>query len=159
MFKTRLISGIVLVAAALVLIITGGNVLFLATLLISYIGMFELYRIFHIEKELPGIVSYLAATVYYLSLKIDFLPEAFVAFQQFIIYGIHRYSSIPEHSWLLLMFFIQISVYQNLPVPARVGMEVVKKKNGSCEKSGSPSIPVPYAHSYSTRRAFALSQR
>ena len=75
MFKTRLISGIVLVAAALVLIITGGNVLFLATLLISYIGMFELYRIFHIEKELPGIVSYLAATVYYLSLKFDFLPD------------------------------------------------------------------------------------
>ena len=75
MFKTRLISGIVLVAAALVLIITGGNVLFLATLLISYIGMFELYRIFHIEKELPGIVSYLAATVYYLSLKLDFLPD------------------------------------------------------------------------------------
>ena len=62
MFKTRLLSGIVLVAAALVLIITGGDVLLFSTLLISYIGMFELFRIFHVEKELPGIVGYLAAT-------------------------------------------------------------------------------------------------
>ena len=50
MFKTRLLSGIVLVIAALVLIITGGDVLLVSTLLISWIGMFELYRIFHIEK-------------------------------------------------------------------------------------------------------------
>lgn len=75
MFKTRLLSGIVLVIAALVLIITGGNLLLVSTLLISYIGMFELYRIFHIEKELPGIVGYLAATVYYCNLKFQFLPD------------------------------------------------------------------------------------
>lgn len=57
MFKTRLLSGIVLVLAALVLIITGGDVLLISTLVISYIGMFELYRIFHIEKAAPGIVG------------------------------------------------------------------------------------------------------
>lgn len=75
MFKTRLLSGIVLVIAALVLIITGGNLLLVSTLLISYIGMFELYRIFHIDKELPGMVGYLAATVYYCNLKFGFLPD------------------------------------------------------------------------------------
>lgn len=75
MFKTRLLSGIVLVIAALVLIVTGGNLLLVSTLLISYIGMFELYRIFHIEKELPGMVGYLAATVYYCNLKFGFLPD------------------------------------------------------------------------------------
>ena len=32
----------------------------------------------------------------HLRLKIDLLPEAFIAFQQFIIDRIHRYSSIPE---------------------------------------------------------------
>ena len=58
MFKTRLLSGIVLVIAALVLIITGGDVLLISTLVISYIGMFELYRIFHIEKEAVGIIGY-----------------------------------------------------------------------------------------------------
>ena len=41
MFKTRLLSGIVLVIAALVLIITGGDVLLISTLIISYIGMLE----------------------------------------------------------------------------------------------------------------------
>ena len=52
MFKTRLLSGIVLVALALFLIITGGNVLLGSLLVISLIGMFELYRIFHIEKSM-----------------------------------------------------------------------------------------------------------
>lgn len=46
MFKTRLISGIVLVAIALVVIITGGNVLLSVMGIISLIGMFELYRVF-----------------------------------------------------------------------------------------------------------------
>ena len=75
MFKTRLLSGIVLVLAALVLIITGGDVLLISTLVISYIGMFELYRIFHIEKAAPGIVGYLAATVYYTNLRFGFIPD------------------------------------------------------------------------------------
>ncbi|MBO5522473.1 MAG: phosphatidate cytidylyltransferase [Roseburia sp.] len=85
MFKTRLLSGIVLVIAALVLIITGGNLLLVSTLLISYIGMFELYRIFHIEKELPGIVGYLAATVYYCNLKFEFLPDLMIFVLGFLI--------------------------------------------------------------------------
>ena len=75
MFKTRLLSGIVLVLAALVLIITGGDVLLISTLVISYIGMFELYRIFHIEKAAPGIVGYLAATVYYANLRFGFISD------------------------------------------------------------------------------------
>lgn len=78
MFKTRLFSGIVLVAVALVLIITGGDVLLFSTLVISYIGMLELYRIFHIEKKLPGMVGYLAATVYYCNLKWDFLSDSMI---------------------------------------------------------------------------------
>ena len=75
MFKTRLLSGIVLVIAALVLIISGGDVLLISTLVISYIGMFELYRVFKIEKELPGIIGYLAATVYYANLRFEFIPD------------------------------------------------------------------------------------
>ena len=41
MFKTRLLSGIVLVIAAIFLIVTGNEVLLFSTLLISCIGMFE----------------------------------------------------------------------------------------------------------------------
>ena len=68
MFKTRLISGIVLVAIALVVIITGGNVLLSVMGIISLIGMFELYRVFQIEKSAAGIVGYVAAIVFYLNL-------------------------------------------------------------------------------------------
>jgi len=75
MFKTRLISGIVLVILALVLILTGGDVLLVSTLVISYIGMFELYRVFKIEKQLPAIIGYLMATIYYINLRFPFIPD------------------------------------------------------------------------------------
>lgn len=75
MFKTRLLSGIVLVVAALALIITGGDILLVSTLIISYIGMYELYRVFGVEKEVPGFVGYLAATVYYANLRFGFMAD------------------------------------------------------------------------------------
>lgn len=75
MFKTRLLSGIVLVALALIFIITGGNLLLCVTLVISLIGMYELYRIFHIEQKMPGIIGYLAAVLYYCNLKLAFLSD------------------------------------------------------------------------------------
>ena len=78
MFKTRLISGIVLVAIALVVIITGGNVLLATMAIVSLIGMFELYRVFKVEKSLPAFVGYGAAIVYYLDLLWGFLPDKMI---------------------------------------------------------------------------------
>ena len=78
MFKTRLLSGIVLVIIALALIITGGDLLLVSTLVISWIGMFELYRIFHIEKEAVGIIGYLCAAIYYANLRFGFLPDIMI---------------------------------------------------------------------------------
>lgn len=75
MFKTRLLSGIVLVIAALILIITGGNILLIATLFISIVGMFELYRVLGIEKTALGMTGYFAAAVYYCNLKLHFLSD------------------------------------------------------------------------------------
>lgn len=65
MFKTRLMSGIVLVVLALIVIISGGPITLGATLAISCIGMFELYRVFSFEKSVLGFAGYLAAIVYY----------------------------------------------------------------------------------------------
>ena len=65
MFKTRLLSGILLVIIALVTVITGGPLLFGVLLLISLIGMTELYKVFGIEKKPPGIAGYLFAALYY----------------------------------------------------------------------------------------------
>ncbi len=44
MFKTRLISGAILIAAALFLIITGGIVLYFTAFILSLIAAYELYR-------------------------------------------------------------------------------------------------------------------
>lgn len=78
MFKTRLISGIVLVALALLLIITGGNVLLISTAVIAMIGLYELYRVFGIERELIGFAGYLATLIFYCNLYFNFLPEAWI---------------------------------------------------------------------------------
>ena len=64
MFKTRLLSGIVLVIAAIFLIVTGNEVLLFSTLLISCIGMFELFRVFKFEKSLLSVVPYIASIRY-----------------------------------------------------------------------------------------------
>ncbi|MDD2959566.1 MAG: phosphatidate cytidylyltransferase [Lachnospiraceae bacterium] len=68
MFVTRLISGIVLVVIALVTIICGGPVLFVTLMLVSLIGMNELYRVMKAEdqKWSPlAVVGYLGAVGYY----------------------------------------------------------------------------------------------
>lgn len=67
MFVTRLLSGIVLVLVLLAAGILGGNVLWGFCFLISMIGLFELYRVFKLEKSL-GIIGYIFAAAYYLML-------------------------------------------------------------------------------------------
>ena len=63
-----------LVLLALLFIIHGGYLLLTVLGIISLIGLFELYRVFGIEKSAPGIVGYLAANVYYLNLVFEFIP-------------------------------------------------------------------------------------
>ncbi|MBR5474953.1 MAG: phosphatidate cytidylyltransferase [Lachnospiraceae bacterium] len=64
MFKERLISGIVLVLVMGGLLVLGGNLLWAALVIISLIGMHELYQVVKIEKTLLGGVGYLAAIGY-----------------------------------------------------------------------------------------------
>ena len=71
MFVTRLVSGIVLVAAALVTIISGGAVLWTTLLVLSLIGVFELYRAMGIWKKedpLLSLVGFAGVVFYYLLL-------------------------------------------------------------------------------------------
>lgn len=85
MFKTRLLSGIVLVALALILIITGGELLLVSAFVISCIGMYELYRVFAAEKSTLAAAGYLAAAVYYCNLEWNFIPDILMLFMAFII--------------------------------------------------------------------------
>ena len=75
MFKTRLISGIVLVIIALATIISGSGILFFTLLAVSLIGMRELYKVMKVSDEhvtVLELVGYLGAVLYYIAMKADF---------------------------------------------------------------------------------------
>ena len=75
MFKTGLISGIVLVIIALATIISGSWILFFTLLAVSLIGMRELYKVMKVSDEhvtVLELVGYLGAVLYYIAMKADF---------------------------------------------------------------------------------------
>ena len=65
MFKTRLLSGIVLVIILIATVGTGGGLLFGFLALISLIGLSELYKVVDVQSKVLGFTGYLAAVVYY----------------------------------------------------------------------------------------------
>ena len=75
MFKTRLISGIILVIIALATIISGSWILFFTLLAVSLIGMRELYKVMKVSDEhvtVLELVGYLVAVLYYIAMRFDF---------------------------------------------------------------------------------------
>lgn len=65
MFKTRLLSGIVLVIILIATVGYGGNVLFAVLGIVSLIGLSELYKVVDAHNKVLGFAGYLAAVVYY----------------------------------------------------------------------------------------------
>ena len=65
MFKTRLLSGIVLVIILIATVGCGGEVLFGVLGVISLIGMTELYKVVGVQKKPNAFAGYLAAVAYY----------------------------------------------------------------------------------------------
>ena len=98
MFKTRLISGILLIIVAFGLIYAGGWVLLAGLGVISLIGMFELNRTIKSEKSIPAYAGYLAAVVYYLLLAFasdagtDSLPISFFVLFLIVLMGVYVFS-------------------------------------------------------------------
>ncbi len=85
MFVTRLISGIILVALAIVNIVIGGDLLFGIMLILSIIGMTELYKVFDISKKLPGILGYVACVAYYVNLRLQLVEDSMIIILAFLI--------------------------------------------------------------------------
>ena len=61
MFVTRTVSGVILLAVTIAMIAASGPLLYLFITAISVIGLFELYRVFNLEKSYASIVGYLSA--------------------------------------------------------------------------------------------------
>ena len=98
MFKTRLISGIFLVIAALLTIISGGYVLFVTLLCVSLLGIQELYKAMGVHKDGIGLLEmagYLGAVLYYASLLLDF----------------ERYGMMAVLLGLVLLMFVYVFTY------------------------------------------------
>lgn len=69
MFRTRLISGIILVAVLLAFGMVGGDLLLAGLGVISLIGLFELYRVCGFEKNGLAWVGYVLTALFYLGLR------------------------------------------------------------------------------------------
>lgn len=98
MFKTRLLSGIVLVAVALLTIISGGYVLFFTLLGISLIGMQELYKVMKAREDhfnALEIAGYLGAVIYYVLMSLDFekygMMGVIISFMMFMFVYVFTY--------------------------------------------------------------------
>lgn len=82
MFKTRLLSGILLVLIALLTIGMGGYLLFFTLIAVSLIGMQELYRVMKVREEkfeILELAGYAGAVLYYIAALIDFERYGFMA--------------------------------------------------------------------------------
>lgn len=79
MFKTRLISGIVLIAIMLFTVISGGTILFSVIAIISIVGLTELYKILNIENTPLAFVGYIASIIFDLMIYFK-LEEHFIMF-------------------------------------------------------------------------------
>lgn len=110
MFKTRLISGAVLVLIALLTIISGGDVLFFTVLGISVIGMMELYKVSDVSHRLPGIAGYLGVAGYFVLLRVN-LDEWVLAYLiglLVVLMAIYVFAYPTYHSSQIMLVFFGI---------------------------------------------------
>lgn len=115
MFITRLVSGIILVALSLLFIITGGDLLLAVMLILSLIGMSELYKVFDVEKKLPGILGYFGCVAYYLDLRFKFCQDNMVILLAFLIllltvfvFGYPKYHSHQVMATFFGLFYVGV---------------------------------------------------
>lgn len=127
MFKTRLLSGIVLVILALVFIINGGYLLLTVCGIISLIGLFELYRVFKIEKTALAVIGYVAVIVYYLNLVFHFIPDMMIFVMALLIvcmcafvFGYPRFHANQVIAAFFGVFYVAVMlscIYQTRSLP------------------------------------------
>lgn len=135
MFKTRLLSGIVLVLIALFTLISGGRILFATLFIISLIGMNELYKVFDIHKKAPGICGYLFAVAYYgllyanplLPEDVDWFLLLFMAFMLAmmitLVFGYPKYRTEQIFVAFFGLFYVAVMlsfIYRTRLLPAGI---------------------------------------
>jgi phosphatidate cytidylyltransferase len=94
MFWKRLASGVVILAVVATALIFGGNVLFFLLEIISLVGLFELYRLGKVSRNILGLAGYLSTFAYYMLLnagKNDWImPELIIFF--IVVMGVYVFT-------------------------------------------------------------------
>lgn len=65
MFKARLVSGVILLTLAIYIILLGGKLLWATSLILSLVGLFELYRALGLERGAASYIGYICTIAYY----------------------------------------------------------------------------------------------
>ncbi|ROR30805.1 phosphatidate cytidylyltransferase [Mobilisporobacter senegalensis] len=108
MFKERLISSVILLAITIFTVIMGGNILFAAILVISVIGLHELYKIVGIHNKLIGYIGYLVSIIFdtMLLLHLEEYSFAYIIGFLMILMGVYVFSFPEYHTdQITLIFF------------------------------------------------------
>ena len=134
MFKTRLLSGIVLVIVLIATVGLGGDLLFFLLLAGSLIGMTELYNVVGARQTLLGVVGYLAAAVYYRFLYIGELEHVMmisllflVALMAVYVFSFPKYRAEQVMTVFFGLFYVAMMlsfVYQTRMLPQEGGVIV-----------------------------------
>lgn len=126
MFKTRLISSIILVIVMVLGLLLGGIPLSLLMLIISVVGMMELYRIYGFHKTPLGIMGYSIAILYYffIAFGMSSYTEMFLIITAMALMGMYVFSFPKYHAnQMLCSFFAFLYVAVMLSYVCRIRMQ------------------------------------
>lgn len=128
MFKTRLLSGIVLVLVALLTICSGGTVLYMTVLCLSLIGAGELFRVMKVREDkwnLLEITGYAGVVIFYLSLLLhDPMYQMLALILDLVLLMAVYVFTYPKYNAIQLLLHLQYLV------PGRADGEVIPRPGG-----------------------------
>ena len=115
MFWTRLASGIVLVILFIGILWVGGWLTCWSMCLLSLIGVFELLRVYKLEKSVMALLAYVATIVFYTMLFIDredlLMPVMVIyllAVLAVYVIGFHKYKDKDAMAAFLSFYYISV---------------------------------------------------
>ena len=110
MFLERLISSVILLAITIFTVVLGGNVLFATIMLLSIMGLYELYRVVGLHNKPIGYLSYLVSLLFDFMIFLHFKDYIFVLVIGYlmILMAIYVFSFPKYHTDQITLIFFGI---------------------------------------------------
>ncbi|MGN0164733.1 MAG: phosphatidate cytidylyltransferase [Lachnospiraceae bacterium] len=128
--KQRIISGIILVAILIPTLLIGGYFTGIILGIVSLMGIYELLKVFKLEKSVPAIITYVVDILYYAVLIC--LSETGNFPYSSLFTGISDASAVNQNSvfasiflFLLLLFFVTLMLAYVILFPKYKAMEIM----------------------------------